>query len=162
MAITKEKKKEILTKLKEIIKNSKSVVFLNFRGLKVEEANSVRRGLKQSNVNYLVAKKTLLDKALEGSSIEGEKPTMVGELALAYGEDPIEPARKIFSFRKKLEDKISILGGIMERKFIAKEAMTDIAQIPSRETLYAQLVNLLNSPIQGLVVTLSALAESKK
>jgi large subunit ribosomal protein L10 len=162
MAITKEKKKEILAELKSVIKNSKSVVFLNFKGLKVEEANALRRELKQSKVNYLVTKKTLLEKTLEGSSFGGEKPALVGELSLAYGEDPIEPARKIFSFKKKLEDKLSILGGIMEGNFIDKEAMTNIAQIPSRETLYGQFVNLINSPIQGLVFTLSAIAKPNK
>jgi large subunit ribosomal protein L10 len=161
MAITKEKKKDILAKLKDIVKDSKSIVFLNFKGLKVEEANTLRRELEQSQVDYLVAKKTLFKKALEGSSIEGEKPDMAGELSLAYGKDPIEPARKIFSFQKKLQDKLLILGGIMEGKFIGQEEMTNIAQIPPLETLYGQFVNLINSPIQGLVLALDKIAEQK-
>jgi ribosomal protein L10 len=65
------------------------------------------------------------------------------------------------SFQKKFENKVSILGGVFEGKFMDKESMLSIAAIPSQKTLYAQFVNLINSPIQGLVIGLNAIAEKK-
>jgi len=161
MAITKEKKKKVLDSLKGIFENSKSVVFVNFKGLNVEQASLLRRDLKQSEVGYKVAKKTLVKKTLSEVQFSGDLPPLEGELSLAFGDDLIEPARKIFSFSKKIDGKISIIGGIFDGVFMDREKMTDIAQIPGRETLYAQFVNIINSPIQGLAVALSKISEKK-
>ena len=161
MAISKEKKEEILKELKNILKSSGSVVFTKFHGLNVSETGSMRKSLKDSNVNYLVAKKTLVKKALADEGLEGEIPELEGELSLAYGEDILEPSRNIFGFQKKFDEKISILGGIFDGKLIGKEKMIEIAQIPSRQTLYAQFVNIINSPIQGFAVAIKAIADKK-
>lgn len=162
MAITKEKKKEVLEELKRIIKENQSVVFVNFQGLKVLESTDMRKELRDKGVGYYVAKKTLTKRALDEASPEGEMPTFEGELALAYGEDLLDPAREIYSFQKKLEKRVSILGGIFEGKFLNQEEMLSVAQIPSIQTLQAQFVNLINSPIQGFVMALSQVAEKKE
>ena len=162
MAITKEKKKEVYDKLNGIIKNSPTAVFVNFHGLGVDETTQLRQNLRSENAFYTVAKKTLIKKALEESSIEGEIPTLEGELAIAYGEDLIAPARGVYEFQKKHKDHISILGGIFEGSFADKEKMLSIAQIPGLQILRGQFVNLINSPIQGLVIALNQIAEKQE
>lgn len=161
MAITKEKKGEILNRLNDAIKNSLSVVFVNFHGLSSNDANEVRATLNKENVSYFVAKKSLVRKALEAANIQGDRPEFTGELGVVYSADAIAPARGVYAFQKKLEDKISILGGIFEGKFASKEHMTAVAQIPSLQTLHAQFVNLINSPLQGLVISLNEIAKKK-
>ncbi len=161
MAITKEKKKEILAKINGILGDSESVVFVNFHGLGVSETTEIRRGLKEKGVGYYVAKKTLTQKALDEAGIEGSKPELEGELGIVYGKDLIDPAREVYSFQKKLEDRIAILGGIFEGKFMNKDEMTSVAQIPGMKTLQAQFVNLINSPVQGFVMALGRIAEKK-
>ena len=89
MAITKEKKKEIIAGLEKAITKSKTVVFVNFNKLLVKDASIIRRSLKSENVGYVVAKKSLFRKVLDGVKIKGNAPDMKGELALAYGEDLI-------------------------------------------------------------------------
>ena len=160
MALTKEKKGEILSKLEKIVKDSASLVFVNFHGLLVKDARDVRKGLKEKGVGYVVAKKSLVKKSL-GSSFEGAMPDMPGELALVYGTDLIDPAREIYEFQKKLDKKITIVGGVFESKFMDQKSMIAIAQIPGLKTLQAQFVNLINSPIQGLVIALNGIAEKK-
>jgi large subunit ribosomal protein L10 len=162
MAISKDKKKEIVEKVKGAIKKAKTVVFVNFHGLKVSDSTSIRKELRSKGVGYLVAKKTLTEKALEGEKIEGSRPTFEGELGIAYGEDLLAPAREVYQFQKKLDKKISILGGIFEGKYKNKEEMLSLANIPPLETLYAQFVNIINSPIAGLVVSLKAIADKKQ
>ncbi len=161
MAINKEKKGEILSKLKKIVKDSASVVFINFHALPVAESSQIRKALREKGVGYTVAKKTLTKKALSEGGIDGTMPDMPGELGIVYGTDSLASAQGVYEFQKKLDKKIQILGGVFEGKFMNQSEMVTIAQIPGLQTLHAQFVNLINSPIQGLVIGLNAIAEKK-
>ena len=163
MALTREKKKDILEKLAGILRHSTSVVFVNFHGLGVAETNAMRSELRGQSVSYTVAKKTLMKRALADAKVPGDAPEFPGELALVYtsGDDLVSPARGINTFITKHKDSISILGGIFEGSFIGKEAMTDIALIPSLEVLRAQFVNIINSPIQRFAISLNEIAKAK-
>ena len=168
MAISREKKKAISEKLKKILADSKSVIFVNFKSLSVGDSAAMRRELKDKEVSYIVAKKTLIGRVLDAKKPEGDRPDLEGELALAYlsaeasakaDGDPIAPAREIYSFQKKLEDKVSIIGGIFEGKYKSKEAMLEIAAIPSLETLRGMFVNVINSPTRRLTIALNEVAK---
>ncbi len=161
MAITKEKKKEIIAGLKKVISDSKSIVFVNFNKLLVKEASEIRRTLKKEDVNYLVVKKSLFGKVLDEAKIDGGAPKFAGELALVFGDDQLAPAREIYGFQKKLDNKISIAGGIFEKKFKSLEEMMNIATIPSLQVLRGMFVNVINSPIQRFAVALGEIAKSK-
>ena len=161
MAVTKQKKGEILSKLKTIVKDSASIVFINFHSLPVTESSVVRKALRAKGVGYTIAKKSLTRKALAEGGILGTMPEMPGELGIVYGADPIEGAREVYEFQKKLDKKIQIVGGVFEGKFMNQSEMLVISQIPGLKTLQAQFVNLINSPIQRLVIGLSAIAEKK-
>ena len=160
MAITKDKKKSILEKL-DGIKNSESIVFINFKGLPVAETTAMRQELSKSDVAYYVAKKTLVKKAFNEAGIEGDMPQLEGELAVVYGNDATGPAREIFAFQKKYDGKISILGGIFEHKFMDKIQMEEVAKIPSMHVLRGMFVNVINSPIQGFAMAIKAIADKK-
>jgi len=160
MAISKDKKQSILDELKNILSDSESVTFVNFHGLGVADTTAVRKGLRENEVGYRVAKKTLVKKALSEAGVGGDMPGFEGELALAYGKETA-PAREIYNFVKKHEDSLGILGGIFEGKFLDKEEMTEIAQIPSMDVLRGMFVNLINSPIQRLAVVMGQIAEKK-
>jgi large subunit ribosomal protein L10 len=162
MALSKDKKGEILEKLKKIVKDSASVVFINFHGLPVSESSAIRKELRGKGVGYSVAKKTLTKKALSEGGIEGTMPDMPGELGIVYSKDQIDPAREIYAFQKKMEKKLSIVGGVFEGRFMNQSEMMAVAQIPGLQTLHAQFVNLINSPIQGFVMALSEIAKSKE
>lgn len=161
MARTKVEKKEILEKLEKIVKDAKSMVFVNFHGLNVGDTTQVRRKLKSESVGFFVSKKSLTKKALDGQKIAGVLPELTGEVGLAYGVDLIAPAREIHEFQKKYKGNISILGGVFEGKFMSKEEMMGIALIPSQKTLHAMFVNVINSPIQGFVMALDQIAKKK-
>jgi large subunit ribosomal protein L10 len=161
MPISKNKKKEIIEKVSDLLKNAKSIVFFNFKGFNVKSTIEMRRALRESKVGYMVAKKTLAKRAFDEAKIEGEMPVIVGETAMAYSADLTAPAREVFNFQKKYKDNLAIVGGIFDGKYMSKEEMMSIALIPSQQTLYAQFVNVINSPIQGFVVALSKIAEKK-
>ncbi len=162
MPISKNKKQEIFKDLADIVKKAKSLVFVNFHGVNVTDATALRRSLKDNGVNYVVVKKSLVKKAVTDQKIPGEMPSLDGELGLAYGDDLIAPAREVYDFQKKLDNKIAILGGVFEGVFKSKEEMLSIATIPSLHVLRGQFVNLINSPLQGMVIALNAIAEKKQ
>jgi large subunit ribosomal protein L10 len=161
MAINKNKKKEILEKLKEI-SGKESVVFVNFSRLPVNETVEMRSKLRSGDVSYYVAKKTLVKRAFGESSIDGELPELEGELAIAYADDLTAPAREIYSFQKEFDGHVNILGGVFENRYLSKVEMEEIAQIPGTDTLKGMFVNVINSPIQGFVMSLKAIAEKKE
>lgn len=161
VAITKQKKKEIVEKTGDLLKKGKSFVFVNFKSLKVADTTLMRKSLRGSGVGYYVSKKSLLKRALGVLGTSGTLPDMPGEVALAYGDDLLAPAREIFSFEKKFKDGVKIIGGIFEGAYFNREEMLSIATIPSQEVLYGKFVNIINSPIQRLVISLDQIAQKK-
>lgn len=160
MAITKEKKQKILAKLDSIKNDAKSLVFVGFKGLSSPNVTAMRTKLRAEGVGYFVAKKTLMHRAFDGM-YSGEVPPLEGEVAVAWSADPILPAQNIRAFEKQFVDQVAILGGVFEGVYKNKAEMTEIASIPSLHVLRGMFVNVINSPIQGLVVGLKAVADKK-
>ncbi len=161
MPVSKDKKKQIFKDVTEALGAKGSIVFVNFHGITVADATTLRKKLKTEKVDYLVAKKSIVKKILGEMKVEGTNPSLDGELALAYSSDLIAPAREVYVFQKKLEGKINILGGIFDGKFMSKEDMTAVANIPSQDVLRGMFLNVINSPIQGFVIALDAIAKKK-
>lgn len=159
MAISKNKKVEVVSNISDIAQKAKTLVFVNFHKLNVVETSEVRNTLRKADVGYRVAKKTLIKRALSDAGINGELPSLDGEIAIVYGEDMLAPAREILEFTKKFKDRLSIVGGIFENEYKSKEEMMTIASIPDFKTLQAQFVQLINSPIQRFVLALDAIAK---
>lgn len=161
MAISKQKKGEIVDKLSKAIKDAKSLVFVNFHGLKVSDTTALRRELKSEGVNYQVSKKTLTKRVLDAEKFEGEQPELTGELAMAWGEDEIAPARGVWNFGKKFPEALKILGGVFNGRYMSATEMTEIASIPPLDVLRGKFVNIINSPIQRFAIALSEVAKKK-
>lgn len=160
MAITKEKKQTILAKLDDIKSTSDSIVFVNFSALGGNDTVDMRAKLREEGVGYFVAKKTLIKRAFDGA-FEGEMPQLDGEIAVAYSTDAIAPAQNIKEFAGKFKDQINIVGGVFQGVYKDQAEMTEIASIPPLPVLRGMFVNVINSPIQGLVLGLNAIADKK-
>ncbi len=161
MAITKAKKQDIVGKIEESLKNAVSVVFVRFNKITVADTSAMRKSLKGEGVGYYVAKKTLLKRVLEKMGYTGELPNLEGEVALAWSnDDATAPARGVHEHGKKLPG-LSILGGVFQGAYQDAVQMKAIATIPSLPVLRGMFVNVINSPIQGLVVALDKIREQK-
>jgi len=162
MAITKAKKQEINAKLATALNDSEAAVFVSFTGLGVEDNNVLRKTLKQNDSDYMVAKKTLIKRAMDAADISGDQPDLgEGMVAVAFGNDPMAPAREVFEFSKSNDGKVTIVGGIFEGSFKSQEEMMEIATIPGMETLRGMFANVINSPLQRFAVVLGQVAEKK-
>ncbi len=171
MAITKAKKVSLLSSATAALRDALSIVFVSFKGLTVAEVTELRAALKQEGVKYTVLKKTLLKRVLDAKGFTGDMPDLPGEVAFAYlpaealakeGQvDITAPARGLQTFVKKFKEKLGFLGGVLENKYLTREEIVSVATIPATPVLRGMFVNIINSPIQRLVLGLHAIAEKK-
>lgn len=162
MAITKAKKEDIIGKVNDALQDAVSVVFVHFKGLSVADTSAMRKSLKGEGVGYYVAKKTLLKRALDQKGYAGSLPNLDGEIAIAWSNtDATAAARTIYEHGKKHKDALAIVGGVFENAYLDAAGMNAIATIPPVPVLRGMFVNVINSPIQGLVIALDKIREKK-
>lgn len=162
MAITKAQKTEINTKISHALNDSATSVFVSFTGLGVEKNNVLRKSLKSNDSDYMVLKKSLLKRAMDATDATGNQPDLGdGMVAVAFGTDPMAPAREVFEFSKENKDSIEIIGGIFDGSFKSQAEMMEIATIPGLDTLRGMFANVINSPLQRFAVVLDQVAEKK-
>jgi large subunit ribosomal protein L10 len=158
MAKSRQQKETTVAELTEAF-GGKSAVFVNYQGLKVKEANELRRTAEKEQISYTVAKKTLMSKALKNKGVDFDANTLVGMIGVAAGADEIAPARLIATFGKAHEA-MKILGGIVDGKFVDAAQVKALAALPTRQQLLGQLVYVVNSPVSGFVNVLAAQVRS--
>ncbi len=151
MALTKAQKQKILDDLKGKIDKQKSVVFADFKGLKVKDLSSLRKEMKKKDCELKVAKKTLISSAFKAKKIEVDTKKLEGEILLGFGyKDEILPFKTLYQFSKGNEN-LKILGGFIGQEFVDKEKANELGQLPSKAELLARLVGSISSPLSGMV-----------
>jgi large subunit ribosomal protein L10 len=156
MAKTREQKKIAIEKLENSLKGIKSLVFVDYYGLKVKEINELRKLLKSKSAGYLVAKKNLLKIALKRQGLENiNLDKLSGGVGLVIGtKEEIEPMKAAMEFAKSHE-KMRIQGGIFEKEYIDDKTVRDLAKLPSKNELRTQLVSLIGGSLRNFVYVLN-------
>ena len=143
--------KELSVKLDK----AKAVYFTDYLGLDVVSVTKLRKNFVEKDVEFTVAKNTLIKLAAKEVGISGIDEFLEGPTAIAFGyDDPTGPARVIKEFLKDF-DKPSVKGMILDGEIFASDQFDKIANLPSREQLLSQLVGMLNSPMSKLSSTLN-------
>lgn len=153
--LTKDQKKQLVKDLSEKIKAAKSVVFADFRGLKVKDLSELKKELRKSNASFKVAKKTLMKIAFKDAGLNFDPEKLEGQIAVSLSDDEVSAAKTIDIFSRKNEN-IKIVGGFVGEKEMSIEEMITLAKLPSREELLAKLVGTLNAPVSGFVNALAS------
>jgi len=151
MAITRQKKEDILKELVDKFGKSKSVVFANYRGLDVAGISDLRRRLNENDAEMKVAKKTLISLAAKESKIEIDPSSMEGPVAATFSyKDPLSGIQALFKFSKE-NDKLKLLGGVIDGVPVGPEVIEKYAKLPSHEELFAKFIGSIQSPVSGFV-----------
>ncbi len=150
--LTREQKKEIVNKLTQEIKEAKSIVFSNYRGLNVTDMTILKKQLKEKKSNLRVIKKSLVNIALKSAGIEGlDVKKMKGQLAISSSlEDEVVVAKILNDFAKNNKN-LKILGGLLGSNIMTDKEVKDLAKLPSKEELIAKVVGSIKAPLSGLV-----------
>ncbi len=154
-----ELKQPIVEEISAKIKDAKSVVLVDYRGLTVEQDTILRKSLREAGVNYTVYKNTMMNFAFKGTEFEGLAPYLNGPSAMAVStEDATAPARVIAEFAKKAP-KLEMKAGVVEGTVYDAAGMNVIASIPSREVLISRLLGSMQSPITNFARVIKQIAE---
>lgn len=157
---TKAFKKEKVDAISEIISKAKVAIVSDYKGLTVAEITDLRRKLQQEKGDYTVIKNTLAKIAIKGTPFEPLEDFLTGSSALAVGfEDQVSPAKILTKFIKE-KKKTEIKGGVLDGKALNANEVKELANIPSREELYAKMLGSMNSHATGLVMTVSGVARA--
>ena len=148
----KEQKAEQVDEIAERLKKAKVAVLTDYRGLTVSQLQDLRTRLRGGDVEYRVVKNTLARRAAEAAGVPALQPELKGPVAIAFGYDDLGlPARLINEFVRATRLKLEVVGGLVEGRVFSPAQVKQLADLPSRESLIAQLLGTLQSPVGQLV-----------
>ena len=154
-----EQKKQVVNEMVEKFKAASAGVFVDYRGLTVEEDTELRRKFREAGVEYKVVKNTLTSRAAKEVGLEALDPILNGPTALAMSVDnPVAPAKIIAEFAKKHEA-LEVKAGFMDGAVMSVAEVNTLAATPTREELLAKMMGSMKSPISGLVRLLNTIVE---
>jgi large subunit ribosomal protein L10 len=157
--MNRAEKVEAVSQLTDRFARAPLVVVTEYRGLNVAQMSDLRRKLRAVDGEYLVSKNTLASIAIRESRSTALAPMLVGPLALAFGfTDAVAVAKVVKDFAKE-NDKLLIRGGVLDGAALNAKQVEQLATMPSRDELRAQLLRLLNTPATNFVRLLSAPAQ---
>ena len=148
----REQKVEQVDVLTEKLKKAKVAVLTDYRGLTVSQMQELRGKLRTGNVEYRVVKNTLARRAAEAAGFSGLKEELKGPVAIAFGYDDLSVASRLINeFVRATRLKLDVVGGLVEGRVFTSDQIKQLADLPSREVLIAQLMATLQSPVSQLV-----------
>lgn len=149
-------KQESVDLLKENFKNASAVVFADYKGVTSEEMNFLRRSMRDKKVLVKVAKNNLVRIALKGTPKEQAVDNLAGPVVTCFAlGDAVEMAKAVADFAKKVEA-FSIKDGFLGDQVVNEAQIKQLATLPSKEQLIAQLLSVMNGPIRNFVCVLNA------
>jgi large subunit ribosomal protein L10 len=155
LAISKEKKQELVKNYVEEFSRSQAAILTDYRGLSVAEINRLRNKMREAGSGYHVVKNRLVKLALREAGLPVPEELLQGPTAIGYCyEDVIAPAKVLTEYTKESK-MLTIKGGILGDRVIDVEAISSLADLPPRDVLLAQLLSGVQSPMAGLVNVLS-------
>jgi large subunit ribosomal protein L10 len=158
MALSKEKKAEVVDELTTLLENSKLTVIAKYNGTSVKSMQELRKSAGDSGTQIRVAKNRLVRKALSDNARLKDIDTSIltGQLMYAFNsQDEVAPAQSLANFAKN-QPQIEFVGGInSEGQVLSVDDIKALASLPSKDQLRAQLVGTIGGPLSGFVNVLS-------
>ena len=160
MSLNRSEKETVIQEVTKLAANAQTLVIAEYRGITVADMTRLRADARSKGVSLSVLKNTLARRALAGSAFEVVTDQLTGPLIYGFSEDAVAAAKVAADFAKT-NDKLVIRGGAFAGKALDAEGVKQLASIPPKETLLAQLCGLLKSPISRTAVVRGALATKK-
>lgn len=150
-----ETKKLMAEEIKEKLKSSFNFFATSYSGIAVSEQEQLRRKLKANQASMFIVKNRIANLAFKQLKQENLAALLQGSTAITIaGEDALSVSKTLVDFAGKSEN-FKVLGAYIDGRLLDSNLVKKLAAIPSKETLLAQVVGGIKSPIQGLVNTLS-------
>jgi large subunit ribosomal protein L10 len=146
-------KEQLVAELRGKLQGATALYYTDFTGLNVKRMTELRRRLRKAGVEYVVIKNTLALRAVNESGLTGQR--LRGPTGVVIGTDPVAAAKILADFAKEFDAKPEVKGGLLEGKQIAVAQVKQLATLPSREQMLAELGAGLMSPMAAFVGVLN-------
>ena len=151
----RQQKREFIAQLEAVFADTSFVLVARNKGLTVADVSDLRRRMRGAGATYKVARNRLATLALDGTRFQGVKPLLKGPTALAWSTDPVAVAKTAVEFART-NDKFVILGGALGPQSLNPDGVKALSELPSLETLRAQLLGLIQTPATRIAGVLQA------
>jgi large subunit ribosomal protein L10 len=155
--MNRDQKAAVIKEIAVQIQESEAVFAVDYRGITVVQAAELRGKLREADATLRVVKNTLTERAADNAGAAGLKPLLIGPTALTFARGDAASAAKAVADYARATNLLPFKGGVMGGHPLAAEQVVAIARLPSRDVLNAQFVNIVASPLTGLVTSLSNL-----
>jgi large subunit ribosomal protein L10 len=156
LAITREQKKQILADYVERMSSSEAMILADYRGLTVADMTDLRRRMRETSGVFQVVKNSLFERALQEAGIPTPAEQLEGPIAVGYCLGEVPPVAKTMVDFAKETNALRIKGALLGTSFLGTDGVKELADLPSREVLLAQLLGAVQGPMSSLVSTLQA------
>lgn len=147
---TKAFKQDKIEAIKEKLQKAQVAIVTEYKGFSVDEIMNLRRKLQKDGGDYMVTKNTLAKIAVKDTQYEVLADVFKGPIALAFGfEDQVSPAKNLAAFIKEAK-KGEVIAGALDGKLLSAADAKALANLPSREEIYAKMLGCINSPASGI------------
>ncbi|MEN9886629.1 MAG: hypothetical protein RL758_1207 [Pseudomonadota bacterium] len=160
MSLNRSEKQAVIEEVAGLAAKAQTLVIAEYRGITVADMTKLRTDARSKGVSLSVLKNTLARRAVTGTSFEVVGDQMTGPLIYGFSVDAVAAAKVVADFAKT-NDKLVIRGGAYSGKALDVNGVKQLANIPTKEVLLAQLCGLLMSPMSRTARVLAALAEKK-
>jgi large subunit ribosomal protein L10 len=160
LSLNRSEKQAVIDEVTGLAAKAQTLVMAEYRGITVADMTRLRSQARDKGVNLSVLKNTLARRAVAGSAFDIVSDQMTGPLIYGFSTDAVAAAKVVADFAKT-NDKLVIRGGAFAGKTLDIAGVKQLANIPSKEVLLAQLCGLLMSPISRTAVVLGALAAKR-
>ena len=161
MGLNLNDKKAVVAEVAEQVANAQTIAIAEYRGFEVGHLTVLRKKARESGVYLRVMKNTLVRRAVAGTPFASLADHMVGPLIYSVSADPVAAAKVLNDFAKT-NDKLVLKAGSFAGKVLDKAGVQALASIPSREELLARLLGVMQAPVSGFAVCLTALAQQRE
>lgn len=149
--MNRDQKTVVIDEVHEKLSGATAFYLTDFTGMSVKQMTQFRARLRKEGVSYVVVKNTLAQRALEGLQLPDVAKFFTGPTGLVIGgADAVTAAKVLTDFAREFDNKPAIKSGVVEGKEVGPDQIKQLAQLPPREVLLAQLAGGLNAPATRL------------
>lgn len=150
MAISREKKEELVADYVQQLNSSEAIIITSYRGLKVSDLQELRKRIREANGGFVVVKNTLAQRALADIGLPTADKMLIGPIGIGFCNQNIPGVAKAITAFSKANELLVIKGGLVGNQVVDEAAVRSLADLPSIEVLRAQLLGVINAPASRL------------
>jgi large subunit ribosomal protein L10 len=153
--VNRTEKEDLVATMRSVFEGSNLVVVTHYSGMTVTELGNLRGRMRDVGASFKVTKNRLTRLALEGTKFQPLTDMFSGPTAIAYSTDPVAAAKATVEFAKT-NDKLIILGGVLDQQALDATGISALATLPSLDELRAKIVGMIQTPATRIAGVLQA------